>query len=267
MKKILLGLALGGFLLLGAGDSYSQQKELSYEQIFKAAGSNLLNPLPVVQGWADDSHYLIQQKDESDNGKMKLMSVDVKSGKGVVYVKPEAAPAPPLNLTGKEKNPTVSPDGKWVAFTRDNNLFAKELGSGKEIQFSKDGSENIYNGYSSWLYNEEILGRASRYKAFWWSPDSKRIAYMHTDETEVPVFPIYGAEGQHGYLERQHYPKAGDKNPTVKIGITSVENPVTVWCDFDEKADQYFGEPFWTPDGISLWVQWMPRLQNNLKIY
>ena len=267
MKKIPLLLNLGCFFLLTAGISYSQQKELSYEQIFKGASSNILNPLPVVRGWADDDHYLILQKDESDSGKMKLMSVDVRSGKAVVFVKPDTATPPPFNLKGKEKNPVVSPDGKWVAFTRDNNLFAKELGSGVEIQFTKDGSDNIYNGYSSWLYNEEILGRASRYKAFWWSPDSKRIAYMHTDETEVPVFPIYGAEGQHGYLEWQHYPEAGDKNPSVKIGIVSVDNPVTVWSDFDERGDQYFGEPFWTPDGISLWVQWMPRRQNNLKIY
>ena len=79
----------------------------------------------------------------------------------------------------------------------------------------------ILNGYASWVYYEEILGRSSRYKAFWWSNDSKHICFMRFDESQVPVFPIYVADGQHGYLENTHYPKAGDKNPEVKIGIAS----------------------------------------------
>ncbi len=87
-----------------------------------------------------------------------------------------------------EKNTTISPDEKWVAFTRDHNLYVREIASGRETQLSADGSESVYNGYAAWLYYEEILGRSSHYKAFWWSPDSRHIAYMHFDESEVPLF-------------------------------------------------------------------------------
>ncbi len=124
----------------------------------------------------------------------------------------------------------------------------------------------MLNGYASWVYYEEIFGRASRYRAFWWSPDSKRVAFMRFDESQVPVFPIYWADGQHGHLENQRYPKAGDKNPEVKIGVISVADDKTVWADFNASDDQYFGKPYWTPSG-QFWVQWLNRGQDNLKIY
>ena len=254
-------------ILFAFQHSSAQQKELTYDQIFKAASSNILQPLPSLQGWVDDDHYLIMQKDKSDNDKLKLMSVDAKTGNAIAYDKKPAESTPPYNLNNKEKNPTPSPDGKWVAFTRGNNLFAKELSTGKEVQFTQDGGEDVYSGYAAWLYYEEILGRASRYRAFWWSPDSKHIAYMHFNESQVPVFPIFNSEGQHGFLEKQHYPKAGDTNPAVKIGIVSTDNPSTVWADFNEKDDQYFGKAFWASDGSALWIQWMPRSQDNFKIY
>jgi dipeptidyl-peptidase-4 len=267
MRKILTSSAFLFALTVFTLTLKAQQKELSYEQIFKSAPSNIFQSLPDIQGWADDDHYLVMQKDKADSGKLKLMSVDVKSGIAQPYNKKPAPANPSFNLNNKEKNPTASPDGKWVAFTRGNNLFAKELSTGKEIQFTQDGSDNIYSGYAAWLYYEEILGRSSHYKAFWWSPDSKHIAYMHFDETQVPIFPIYNSDGLHGFLEHQHYPKAGDTNPSVKIGIVSVDNPATVWADFNEKDDQYFGMPTWTLDGSSLLVLWMPRRQNTLMIY
>ncbi len=250
----------------------AQKKELGYEQIFKKAATDITQALPNIHDWVDDDHYIETKKDDAD-GKQKLWSVDVRTGKAIIY-KNEVPSASTLETprssnddANGERNKTTSPDGKWIAYTKTNNLYAREINTGKEIQLSSDGSDNIYNGYAAWLYYEEILGRASRYKAFWWSPDSKHIAFIHFDETQVPVFPIYNAEGHEGFLEHEHYPKAGDKNPSVKIGITSIDHPTTVWADFNEKDDQYFGLPYWLPDGSALWVQWMPRLQNNLKIY
>ncbi len=256
------------FIFFIVAATNAQKKELSYEQVFKNSPSDIIKPLPTIRGWVDDEHYLEMKKDDAD-GKQKLWSVEVKTGKTVLYDKKEneAAENSSYGLNNGEKNISPSPDGKWIAFTRKNNLYAKELSSGKEIQFTNDGSDNVYNGYAAWLYYEEILGRASRYKAFWWSPDSKHIAYMHFDETQVPVFPIYNSEGHEGFLEHEHYPKAGDKNPEVKIGIVSVDNPTTVWADFNEKDDQYFGTPYWSPDASAVWFQWMPRLQNNYKIF
>lgn len=261
------------FLLI-AFSAAAQKKDFTYDQLFKGTSLNLQKPMPMITKWVDDEHYIETKRDEADGGKMKTMSVDVKTGKAVPYDEPAGTTSRPSNpsaaslgLKNNEKNVTVSPDGKWVAYTRRNNLYAMELETKKEIQFTTDGNDStILNGYASWVYYEEILGRGGRYRAFWWSPDSKHIAYMRFDDTQVPVFPIYVVDGQHGYLERQRYPKAGDKNPFVRIGLTSVENPKTVWADFNEKDDQYFGTPIWTPDS-KLWVQWMNRGQDNLKIY
>ena len=82
------------------------------------------------------------------------------------------------------------------------------------------------------------------------------------------MFPIYVADGQYGLLEETRYPKAGSENPQVKVGVVSVgEEEGVIWADFDPAADQYFGQPFWSPDGSVLLVQWMNRDQNVLKLY
>ncbi|MBI4547691.1 MAG: S9 family peptidase [Ignavibacteriae bacterium] len=169
--------------------------------------------------------------------------------------------------SSEEKNPTFSPDGNYIACTRDNNLFAIDLNSGKEMQYTTDGGEVVYNGWAAWVYWEEIFGRPTRFRAFWWSPDSRRIAFYRFDETIVPMFPIYNSKGQHGSLEKTRYPKAGDPNPMVRFGIVEVTTGNIVWPDFNEKDDQYFGMPFWTSDGKDLWTQWMNRGQDQLKIY
>lgn len=166
----------------------------------------------------------------------------------------------------EERNPAFSPDGERLAFTRENNLFSISLDGGAESQYTRDGSDAVYNGRAAWLYYEEIFGRATRYQAYWWSPDSRRIAFYRFDETDVPMFPIYNSKGQHGNLERTRYPKAGDPNPKVRIGIADVESKEIVWAQYREEDDQYFGTPFWTPDGSSLWVQWMNRGQDLLRV-
>ena len=94
-----------------------------------------------------------------------------------------------------------------VAFTRNNDLYVVDIHSGKEERLTNDATDLVYNGWASWVYYEEILGRPSKYRAFWWSPDSKRIAYMRFDDSKVPEFPLFGADGQHGYVEHTRYPE------------------------------------------------------------
>jgi dipeptidyl-peptidase-4 len=239
----------------------SQKKQFTFQQLFKGKYPAVFNGLPNIVGWADDDHYL---EIRNSSGKQTYYSVDALTGKASVYTGP--ATEPKLPEIKNAKNITASPDGKYVAYTRKNNLYVRDIVTDKETALTTDGSDSILNGYASWVYYEEILGRPSHYKAFWWSPDSKQIAYMHFDDSKVPVFPIYIADGQHGYLESERYPKAGDHNPEVKIGIVSIAGGATVWAGFNTAADQYFGLPQWTPDN-ELWVQWMNRAQNNLIVY
>lgn len=273
MRKIALAIYC---LVITASPALAQKKLFSYDQLFKGAPTNIMKPLPQIIGWADETHYLEMRKDETD-GKAKAWSVDVKNGKAKLYDKP-VEPSGRGRFGGNNGNPgitikdarniTVSDDKKWAAYTKpDNNLYLTDLESKQETQLTHDGSETILNGYASWVYYEEILGRGSRYKAFWWSPNSKHLCFMRFDDADVPVFPIYWSDDQHGRLENERYPKSGDKNPEVKIGIIEVSQPgKTVWADFNAKEDQYFGAPIWTPGG-ELWIQWMNRGQDKLVIY
>ena len=185
-------------------------------------------------------------------------------------------------------NMTYSPDSTRIAFTRDNDLYVVDIATGAEKRLTYDGSDVILNGYASWVYYEEIFGRSSNYKAFWWSPDSKRIGFYKFDNSKVPMFPIYsafanpsGAASQSqsprvtdlslgGSLSETRYPKAGQTNPEVKIGIVEVSfSPIGTpikWADYDPKEDQYFGIPFWGPDSQEFFVARMPRLQNTMDL-
>ena len=166
-------------------------------------------------------------------------------------------------------NLTFSPDSTRLAFTRRGDLWVVDIASGQEQRLTFDGSETLLNGYASWVYYEEIFGRPSKYRAFWWSPDSDKIAFYRFDNSRVPVFPIYSAAGQNGSLRNTRYPKAGQPNPTVRIGLISglKSTPTTVWADFDEEEDGYYGTPFWGPDSQSLYVSREPRIQNTLDLY
>ena len=169
----------------------------------------------------------------------------------------------------KENNPRFSPDGKKVAFTRNHNLFVVELETGLEKQLTTDGSDLIYNGWASWVYYEEILGRSSNYRAFYWSPDSDQIAFMHFDDTEVPNFPIYHHEGEdrsHGYLEMTSYPKSGDSNPEVELGVYNLNNNTITWASKNEELE-YLAMVKWSPNGERLLFQQLSRDQDVLEMY
>jgi len=186
-------------------------------------------------------------------------------------------------------NLTYSPDSTKLAFTRDNDLYVVDIESGKETRVTFDGSDVILNGYASWVYYEEIFGRPTRYRAFWWSPDSRKLAFYRFDNSSVPMFPIYSSVadpegaasqsqspkvtdlGQGGSLSETRYPKAGQTNPQVRIGMAEICSDKVgksiIWADFDCAADQYFGPPFWSPDSKEFFVPRMPRLQNTLDLY
>ena len=165
-------------------------------------------------------------------------------------------------------NLTWAPDSSKFAFTRNNDLYVCAKASTDTVRLTFDGSDTILNGYASWVYYEEIFGRASRYRAFWWSPDSRKLAFYRFDQTDVPVFPIYSAKGQDGSLNLTRYPKVGEPNPKVRIGMIDLDNPSrTVWADFDENEDQYFGTPFWGSDSRYLYVQREPRVQQHLDLF
>lgn len=262
MKKI-LSIALGCFI--GSYTAQAQELIPIDQLVLNTYSKEIYQNLPSSAKWKNDNTVLFEYRTGE-----KSKEYDIKKG---TFTEVDGGAQTPLrppmtNSPIKDaKNYTVSPDGKFAAYTKtDNNLYSYDIENKKEIQLTFDGTEFIKNGWASWVYFEEILGRASRYKAFWFSPDSKSIAYFRFDDTKLPTFPIYVIKDQYGYLENETYPKAGDHNPKVKIGITPVSEAKTTWADFDQEVDQYFGEPVWTPNNKLLAV-WMDRDQTQLKIY
>ena len=192
--------------------------------------------------------------------------VSLKDG-DVVYTYPSGEVKRLTSTPEDEKNPTISPDYTRVAFTRDNDLYSIDVESMEETRYTLDGSDLILNGWASWVYFEEIFGRAGQYRAFWWSPDSRRIAFYRFDDSKVPMFPIYNSAGKHGTLQQTRYPKAGDPNPEVKLGFVAVEGGDITWANFDSKEDQYFGTPYWSSNAANIMVQWMDRDQSKFVLY
>ncbi len=250
---------------------------LKKEQFLKPLPKGVIAPIPAYYSWKDKSNIeLIYNSNILDKG--RFFSYNVKSEKSLPIdkVSSNTLAGTPAQMeeflklpNAKEyKNHTLSPDKTKIAFTdKENNLCVYDVATKQINKMTTDGTDVIMNGYASWVYYEEILGRGSRYKSFWWSPDSKQIAYYKFDDTNVPMFPIYDSKGHHGTLTETRYPKAGDENPKVKVAFVNVNNGSTIWADFNENDDQYFGIPFWNNEGNKFIIPWMPREQNHLILY
>lgn len=290
-RNDLLRSILALFLLLTAADVLqAQTRELTGEQILNGDFEGIVQELPRVFQWTDDNHFVLGYPSEGEGWNRVLVNAEtgeeesytpppgesqlrVTTQEGDIILIENGNRRQLTNTEAEENNPTLSPDESKVAFTRNRDLYVIDLASNEEQRLTDDGSDVIYNGWSSWVYMEEILGRSTNFKAYWWSPDSERLAFFHTDDRPVQVFPIHGVvelenlQDSYGTLVEQRYPKAGTDNPHVRIGIAELSTGDITWADFDETADQYFGMPYWTPGSGTLWVQWMNRDQDRLRIY
>ena len=126
------------------------------------------------------------------------------------------------NDKDEELEADFSPDGSMVSFVRKNDLFVVEVSSGKEHRITFDGTKNILNGYLAWVYEEELYGRGQN-RGYWWSPDSKRIVFLRTDDSKVPMFILADDTKTDQNIEDVGYPQAGDPNPLVKLAIVELD--------------------------------------------
>jgi len=178
----------------------------------------------------------------------------------------------PLSQKGAQQLATFSPDGERVAFVRENNLFVKSLKFNTESQVTRDGEKNkIINGAPDWVYEEEF----SFNKAFEWSPDSKFLAFIKFNETEVPMFNIPMYQGQKPEIKENQlypgsysykYPKAGEKNSVVKVLIYDLKSKSSVTAEIGDDQEQYIPRIRWTADANDLAIMKLNRLQNQLDI-
>jgi dipeptidyl-peptidase 4 len=161
-----------------------------------------------------------------------------------------------------ERDPKLSPDGKTVAFRRDWDLYTLDIASKRETRLTTGGSDTLRNGGLDWVYPEELdLGTA-----YWWSPDSKSIAYMRFDISREPSYPHEDLRGPRPIYEPQRYPQAGENNPEVRVGVVGAGGGNTRWMDAGNTRDALIARVGWAPDSRSVYMVRTNRIQNKLEL-
>ena len=168
-----------------------------------------------------------------------------------------------ISQAGKQRLTTFSPDGKMVAYVRDNNLYYMALNTLKETQVTFDGKMNeVINGTTDWVYEEEFAIT----KGFYWSPDSKRIAFYRFDESKVKQYTMqmWGELYPENYTYK--YPKAGEDNSVVDVLIYDLESEKTLKLNIGSQNDQYMPRIQWTQNPEVLALMRMSRLQDKMEL-
>jgi dipeptidyl-peptidase-4 len=198
--------------------------------------------------WGPDSKHLLFDTDG------QLTVVDEKNGTGV-HVATSGA--------GSGDDPQFSPDGHYLAYIRSHNLYLAALHGGPETALTNTGNDKVLNGEVDWVYLEELDVRSN----YFWSPDSKRIAYLQTNEEEVPAYPLIDFIPTHATIDAQRYPQAGDVNPTVRVGVTAPRNTKTVWLNIPLSAKNDYIPRFGWADANTVWVQVLKRDHKHKELW
>jgi len=176
------------------------------------------------------------------------------------------------NLETKELNkileqvqePTFSPDGKKIGYVKENNIYIFDIATKTNTQITTDGKKNaIINGITDWVYEEEF----AFVRAFDWSKDSKKIAYIRFDESQVPEFSMsIFSKDLYPKIETFKYPKAGEKNSLVSLHLYNVDSKTTKKVDLSTYSDFYIPRIEWTNDANVLSAKLLNRHQDNLDL-
>lgn len=186
----------------------------------------------------------------------------VLAGGDVFLVKLDAGGYTQLTATPiAERDPKISPDGRKLAYRHNHNLYVLEMGK-QPIQITHDGTDTLLNGELDWVYPEEL----DLETAYWWSPDSRSIAYLQLDtsremiQPHVDLLPLFAIE------EPQRYPKAGTPNADIRLGVVAASGGRTGWMDLGELRDRLLARVYWTPDSSSIFAMRLNRVQNEMRL-
>jgi dipeptidyl aminopeptidase/acylaminoacyl peptidase len=189
----------------------------------------------------------------------------IEHGDDLYHLPMDGTPARRLTRTrGEEKYAKYSPDGRFVAYVRERNLYISDIATQTEQAITDDADPHIRNGEASWVYFEEVFNR--NWRAFWWSPDSRHVAFCRYDETGMPIFHALDTIPLHGSLTSMAHPKAGDRNPVVALGVAHISGASVRWTDLS----RYTADGFlithvgWRPDGDMLYFYVQDRAQTWL---
>ncbi len=170
-----------------------------------------------------------------------------------------------LRLTRPEDgavNPALSPDGRSLAFTREGSLVVQDVATGRRRVLAEGRAGELLCGEPDWLYAEEL----DLETAFWWSPDSRRIAFLRFDESKVPAYPLPELTEIHPEAAPQKYPRPGDPNPGVSLGVAEAASGRVTFVAGAVSGDGYLPGAAWAPDGQALLFQLLDRGQERLQL-
>jgi dipeptidyl-peptidase-4 len=199
--------------------------------------------------WADDSKHLLLDK----GGRLWLY--DIAAGTGTLIVDTKA---------GSGDDPKFSPNAADVSYLRDHNLYIHPVsGKNQETALTNTTPDTLLNGEVDWVYLEELDVRSN----YFWSPDSKAIAYLQMDEAKVPQYPITDWIPTHATIDQQRYPQPGDPNPAVRVGIVSAKGGKTKFIDVPFSANNDYIPRFGWVDANTVYLEVLTRDQQHLNLY
>jgi dipeptidyl-peptidase 4 len=196
--------------------------------------------------WSPDSKHLIF------DSQGQLWLFDLASGTAVQFT----------SATDPSGDPKFSPDGSRVSYIRKHNLYVRPADGKDEKQLTRDTADDLFNGDIDWVYAEELSVRSN----YFWSPNSKEIVFLHMDESKVPTYPITNWIPTHPTVDNEKYPKVGDVNPVVKLGVVDAEKGKTRWISLTNDPEAYIPRFGWVRDGI-VWAEVLNRNQDKMDLY
>jgi dipeptidyl aminopeptidase/acylaminoacyl peptidase len=167
---------------------------------------------------------------------------------------------------GAEELAEFSPDGRFVAFVRDNDLYVVDVATATERALTTGGTDRLRHGKADWVYFEEIFNR--NWKAYWWSPDSRHIAFLKTDDRMVPTHAVLIDTGPARIVEETAYPRAGEPNPQVQLGIVPIGGGAPRYADLSDYSPDSFliSHVGWWPDASTVYFYGQDRAQTWLDV-
>jgi dipeptidyl-peptidase-4 len=190
-------------------------------------------------------------------------------GEGALIYDLKAQQARPL--IGSEQFKTIadvkfSPDGNWVSFVHEHAVKVIPAAGGEAANVAGKGGEEIRRGELDWVYPEELGCRT----AYWWSPDSRKIAFLEMDERHVGEYPLANFGALDPLIQPQRYPRPGTNNPKVRVGVVDVTAGKApgepLWMDLGKETDIYIPRVTWLLDSKHLAIERLNRAQNQLDL-